>query len=50
MTELENYLQSYFEFESGDLTIVASFFKPEFVKKGHYYLKTGKSCDKLSFL
>ncbi|MCE7072792.1 Crp/Fnr family transcriptional regulator [Dyadobacter sp. CY327] len=50
MTELENYLQSYFEFEPSDLTTVASFFKPEFVKKGDYYLKTGKSCDKLSFL
>lgn len=50
MTELERYLQTYFDFDQGDLGKVASFFKPELVKKGDYYLKTGKLCNKLSFI
>jgi CRP/FNR family transcriptional regulator, anaerobic regulatory protein len=50
MTDLEHYLHSYFDFNSADLAKVASFFKPEGLKKGDYYLKTGKPCDKLSFV
>jgi CRP-like cAMP-binding protein len=50
MTELEQYLQTYFEFSDTDLFTVASMFKPEFVKKGDFYLRNGKSCDKLSFV
>ncbi|MCF0069984.1 Crp/Fnr family transcriptional regulator [Dyadobacter sp. CY261] len=50
MTDLEQYLQTYFDFDQGDLVKVASFFKPEIVKKGEYYLKTGKLCQKLSFI
>ncbi|MCE7064690.1 Crp/Fnr family transcriptional regulator [Dyadobacter sp. CY326] len=50
MTELEQYLHSYFDFDQSDLSTVASFFKPELVKKGDYYLKSGKSCTKLSFI
>ncbi|MNJ84359.1 Cyclic nucleotide-binding domain protein [compost metagenome] len=29
---------------------IASLFKPETLKKGDYFLKTGKNCDKLSFV
>ncbi|ACT92368.1 Crp/Fnr family transcriptional regulator [Dyadobacter fermentans] len=50
MTDLENYLQTYFEFDQSDLAKVASFFKPEMLRKGDYYLKTGKPCNKLSFI
>lgn len=50
MTDLEQYLQSYFEFSQTDLAKVAGFFKPEMVKKGEYYLKSGKLCKKLSFV
>lgn len=50
MTELERYLQTYFDFDQNDLVTVASFFKPEILKKGDYYLKTGKPCNKLSFI
>lgn len=50
MTELEHYLQTYFDFDQTDLTTVASFFKPEILKKGDYYIKTGKPCNKLSFI
>ncbi|MHA4740143.1 Crp/Fnr family transcriptional regulator [Dyadobacter sp. MSC1_007] len=50
MTELEEYLHSYFDFDRTDLATVASFFKPEIVRKGEFYLKTGKPCNKLSFI
>jgi CRP-like cAMP-binding protein len=50
MTELEDYLQTYFDFDQTDLMRVASFFKPEIIKKGDFYLKTGKACNKLSFV
>lgn len=50
MTDLEHYLHHYFDFDQGDLAKVASFFKPESLKKGDFYLKTGRSCDKLSFV
>lgn len=50
MTELEHYLHAYFDFDQSDLATVASFFKPDFVKKGDYYLKTDKNCNKLSFI
>lgn len=51
MTELEQYIKSYFGLvQPTDLTIIASLFQPTTLKKGDYYLKTGKSCDKLSFI
>ena len=50
MTDLEHYLQTYFDFDQTDLVKVTSFFKPEILKKGDYYLKTGKLCHKLSFI
>jgi len=50
MTDLEHYLQTYFDFDHTELVKVSSFFKPEILKKGDYYLKTGKLCNKLSFI
>ncbi|NIJ54061.1 Crp/Fnr family transcriptional regulator [Dyadobacter arcticus] len=50
MTDLEQYLQTYFDFNQTDLNKVASFFKPEMIQKGGYYLKSGKTCNKLSFI
>jgi CRP-like cAMP-binding protein len=50
MTELEYYLQTFFAFDQAELGTVAAFFKPETVRKGEYYLKTGKACNKLSFI
>ena len=50
MTELEQYLQTYFDFNEKDLVTVASMFKPEFIKKGDFYLSSGKLCNKMSFI
>ena len=50
MTDLECYLYSYFTFDSDDLVIVSSLFKPAKVKKGDYFLKAGKQCNKLCFI
>lgn len=50
MTELEHYLHTYFDFDQGELATVAAFFKPEIIRKGDYYLKTGRQCNRLSFI
>lgn len=50
MTELEKYIQVYFGMGLDDLTKISSFFKPAIFKKGDYFLKTGRYCDKLGFV
>lgn len=50
MTELEQYIQSYFDVTADDMSKIAALFKPEILRKGEYYLKTGNACDKLSFI
>lgn len=50
MTELEKYIQNYFGVNNDDLTKISSFFKPMSMKKGDYFLKTGKLSDKLGFV
>lgn len=51
MTELEKYISAYFGLVRPDeLKTIASLFHPVIIKKGDYYLKSGKSCDKLSFI
>ncbi|MCC6371940.1 MAG: Crp/Fnr family transcriptional regulator [Bacteroidia bacterium] len=50
MSELETYIQSYFGIEQKEMATIAALFKPEDLKKGDYYLKTGKLCNKLSFI
>ena len=50
MTELEIYIQTYFGVTKDDLLEISSFFKPMILKKGDYFLKTGRHCDKLGFL
>ncbi|MDP2338497.1 MAG: Crp/Fnr family transcriptional regulator [Bacteroidota bacterium] len=51
MTELELYIKTYFGIVgSQDLKIIASLFKPTRIKKGDYFLKSGRPCDKLSFI
>jgi CRP-like cAMP-binding protein len=51
MTELENSITSYFgKIPPEDLQTIVSFFKQETIKKNDYFLKTGKSCEKLSFV
>ena len=50
MSELEIYITSYFGVEEKDLRLLSSLFTSEILKKGDYFLKTGKPCDKLSFI
>ena len=50
MTELEQYIQSYFGVSEYDLKIISSLFKQTEIKKGEYFLKAEKLCDKLSFI
>jgi CRP-like cAMP-binding protein len=46
----EKYIQSYFGISQEDLALVGSLFKRQILKKGDYFLKTGRVCDKLSFV
>ena len=51
MTELEQYIKSYFGvIEQGDLQTISSLFRLTTIRKGDYFLKTGKPCDKLCFI
>jgi len=50
MTELEKYIHAYFGVNIDDLSKISSFFKPVSLKKGDYFLKTGRFCDKLGFV
>lgn len=50
MTELETYLKSYFQFDDEDIHQISSLFKTVTLKKGEYFLKTGRQSDRLGFL
>ncbi|WP_081918483.1 Crp/Fnr family transcriptional regulator [Sphingobacterium sp. SG20118] len=51
MTELEISIKTYFGIiEPQDLKEITSLFQLEILKKGDYFLKTNKRCDRLSFL
>lgn len=50
MTELEQYVHSYFGVTDADMQEIASLFKPTLLRKGDYFLKSGAYCDKLSFI
>ncbi len=51
MTELEHYISSYFGIaQPDDLSAISRFFHPETMKKGGFFLETGKKSNKLSFI
>lgn len=50
MTELQNYIQTYFSLSKEDLEKVASMFQFETIEKGKFILKEGQYCQKLSFV
>ena len=50
MTELEKYIQTYFSVTRDDLIKISAFFKPISLKKGEYYLRTGRHSDRLGFV
>jgi len=49
MTELETYLRTYMNVADEDMEILVSHFHPTELKKGDYFFKQGRVCDKLSF-
>jgi CRP/FNR family transcriptional regulator, anaerobic regulatory protein len=51
MTELEQYIQSYFGvLQVEDVARITDLFKSATLKKGDYYLKSGRPCLQLSFI
>lgn len=51
MTEFEISLKQYFGIvDTEELKSIASLFEPELLKKGDFFLETGKKCDRLSFI
>jgi CRP-like cAMP-binding protein len=50
MTELENYIQTYFGVSHDDLSKISSFFEPVTLKKGDYFQKSGKQADRMGFV
>ncbi|MGI4751620.1 MAG: Crp/Fnr family transcriptional regulator [Janthinobacterium lividum] len=50
MTELENYIHLHFAISLDDCQKVSGLFKIETLEKGGYFLKSGKYCNKLSFI
>ena len=50
MTELEKYLLTYFGVSGEEVRQIISFFEPVQVKKGDYFLRTGRQSDRLGFV
>lgn len=51
MTELEKNIESYFGvMQSNDLEIISSLFPSTKIRKGDFFQKAGRPCDKLSFI
>ncbi len=49
MTELEQYIKLYFGVADTDLATINALFRLTALKRGDYFLKAGRICDKLSF-
>ncbi|MEZ5016375.1 MAG: Crp/Fnr family transcriptional regulator [Flavipsychrobacter sp.] len=50
MTELEQYIQSYFAVDDNKLADIAASFQFQKVNKGDFLLKQGRVCGQLSFI
>ena len=50
MTELHQYLTSYFGVPTESLERIAALFQSQELAKGDFLAKTGQSCDGLSFI
>lgn len=50
MSELEQYIRSYFGISHEDMEKISSMFREVKVKKGDYFLKTGNLCSQLGFV
>ena len=50
MSELETYIKSFFGASREELQTIATFFKPNEITKGTYFVKEGAYCNQLSFV
>ena len=50
MTELEKYIQTYFEVNKQEAIAISTFFKPITLDKGKFFLKAGSYSDQLGFV
>ena len=50
MSELGTYIQSYFGIRQEDLAQIAALFQSSALKKDDFFLRSGRNCDKLSFV
>ncbi|MEX1013951.1 MAG: Crp/Fnr family transcriptional regulator [Candidatus Paceibacterota bacterium] len=50
MTELEKYIKTYFGVDDENLSKISSYFKMTTLKKGNYFLKTGRHSNRLGFV
>lgn len=50
MTELENYIKTYFGVTDENLAKISSYFIPVSLKKGDFFLKAGRNSDRLGFV
>lgn len=50
MTELEKYISGYFAVDKEEAAAIAALFRPEQLRKGDYYLKAGRYCDRMAFV
>ena len=50
MTDLQNYIRSYFGISDQNMDDITALFVEEELKKGEFYLKAGRYCEKMSFV
>src|SRR5437868_5660532 len=50
MTALEKYIGKYFGVTQDEVGKIATFFKPEVITKGEFFLKTGRLANRLGFI
>lgn len=50
MTELQQYIKTFFDVDESHLSVIASKFKSGKVAKGDFLLKQGRYCNQLSFV
>ncbi|GAB2792992.1 Crp/Fnr family transcriptional regulator [Rhabdobacter roseus] len=50
MTELEKYIHTYFGVGQEEVAKISGYFQPVRLKKGDYYLRTGRRSDRLAFV
>jgi CRP-like cAMP-binding protein len=51
MSSLEHFIKSFFGVvQPEDIVTIVSLFKPTTIKKGDYFLKSGKSCKQMSYI